>query len=85
MGGLEPPADGLGGVGGGWEDLDDVQEKGLPLALGHGALRGVVVGVVGGAGEELAEGVESVLPPLPARPAYPVNSLFSNSIGSNRR
>ena len=64
--GLEPTADGVRGVGG-WEALEEAQEKGLPLALGPGALGGVVVGAVGGVGEEFVAGVEAVLPRALAR------------------
>ena len=68
MGGLEPPAEGFGGVGGA-EPLKCVSEERFPCSPRHGSLRGGVVGVGGGAGENFLEGVEAMAPLSPA--CYP--------------
>ena len=78
LGGLEPPAEGLGGVGGA-EALDRVPEEGLPCRLRHDGLRGGLVGVGGGAGADLLEGVHHVHPFLSSRspgPLYPAAELL---------
>ena len=64
----EPPMEGLGRVGG-VEALDHFLERGLSLGLRHGGLRGVVVRVMGCAGEEFRESVEALLSSRPTRPA----------------
>ena len=61
VGGLEPLAEGFGGVGGA-EALDRVAEEGLPCRLRHDGLRGGYVGVGGGAGAHLLEGVHHMHP-----------------------
>ena len=66
MGGLEPLAEGLGGVGGA-EALDRIAEEGLPCRLRHDGLRGGLVGVGGGAGLHLLEGMHHVHPILASR------------------
>ena len=74
VGGLEPLAEGWRGVGGA-EALDLVLEEGFPCRLRHGGLRGGLVGVDGGAGADLLEGVHHVHPfshsrsPGPLHPA----------------
>ena len=63
----------LGGVGGA-EALDRIAEEGLPCRLRHDGLRGGLVGVCGGAGAHLLEGMHQFAPlrafPLP-RPTSP--------------
>ena len=59
VGGLEPLAKGLGGVGRA-EPLDRVPEEGLSCRLRHDGLRGGLVGVGRGAGADLLEGVHHV-------------------------
>ena len=86
VGGLEPPAEGLRGVGG-MEDLDHVPEEGLPLGPGHGSLGGVVVGAVGCASEEFLESVGAVLsspPARPARPTHPATKLAHDGGGDHQ-
>ena len=58
VGGLEPLAEGLGGVGA--EVLDRVAEEGLPCCLRHDGRWGGLGGVSGGAGADLLEGVHHV-------------------------
>ena len=76
VGGLEPLAEGLGGVGGA-EALDRIAEEGLPCRLWHDGLRGGLVGVGGGAGAYLLEGMHNVQPIMPSRSPGPL-------LGSNR-
>ena len=62
-------------------------EEGLPLVLGHGAFGGVVVGVVGGTGVELACGVEAVVsvpPACPACPSHPAMELAQGGGGGHQ-
>ena len=66
VGGLEPLAEDSGGVGGA-EALDRVPEEGLPCRLRHDGLPGGLVGVGGGAGADLLEGVHHVHPFSPSR------------------
>ena len=80
MGGLEPLAEGLGGVGGA-EALDRIAEEGLPCRLRHDGLRGGLVGVGGGAGAHLLEGMHHVHPILPSRspgPLHPAAELLQS-------
>ena len=70
VGGLEPLAEGLGGVGGA-EALDRIAEEGLPCRLRHDGLRGGLVGVCGGAGAHLLEGMHHVHPFVPSRSSGP--------------
>ena len=72
MGGLEPPAEGLGGVGGA-EALDRIAEEGLPCRLWHDGLRGGPVGVGGDAGAHLLEGMHHVHPIMPSRSPGPLH------------
>ena len=72
MGGLEPLAEGLGGVGGA-EALDRIAEEGLPCRLRHDGLRGGLVGVCGGAGAHLLEGMHHVHPFVPSRSSGPLH------------
>ena len=80
MGGLEPLAVGLGGVG--WaEALDRIAEEGLPCRLRHDGLRGGLVGVCGGAGAHLLEGVHHVHPFVLSRspgPLHPAAELLQS-------
>ena len=71
MGGLEPLAEGLGGVGGA-EALDRIAEEGLPCRLRHDGLRGGLVGVGGDAGAHLLEGMHHVHRILPSRSPGPL-------------
>ena len=78
MGAPEPSAEGSGGVGGA-EALDCVLEEGLPCRLRHDGLRGGLVGVGGGAGADLLEGVHHVHPFPPSRspgPLHPAAELL---------
>ena len=78
VGGLEPFAEGLGGVGGA-EALDRIAEEGHPCRLLHDGLRGGLVGVGGGAGAHLLEGVHHVHLILPSRspgPLHPAAELL---------
>ena len=80
VGGLEPLAEGSGGVGGA-EALDRVPEEGLPCRLRHDGLRGGLVGVGGGAGADLLEGVHHVHPFSPSRspgPLHPAAELLQS-------
>ena len=80
VGGLEPLAEGLGGVGGA-EALDRVEEEGLPCRLRHDGLRGGLLGVGGSAGADLLEGVHHVHPFSPSRspgPLHPVAELLQS-------
>ena len=72
VGGLEPLAEGLGGVGGA-EALDRVPEEGLPCRLRHDGLRGGLVGVGGGAGADLPEVVHHVHPFSPSHSPGPLH------------
>ena len=80
VGGLEPLAEGSGGVGGA-EALDRVPEEGLPCRLRHDGLRGGLVGVGRGAGAHLLEGVHHVHPFSPSRspgPLHPAAELLQS-------
>ena len=77
VGGLEPLAEGLGGVGGA-DALDRVAEEGLPCRLPHDGLRGGLVGVGGGAGAHLLEGVHHVHPFSPSRPPVQITQRRSS-------
>ena len=66
VGGLEPSAEGFGGVAGAGA-LDRVPEEGFPCRLQHGCLRGSLVGVGGGTGADLLEGVHHVHSFSPSR------------------
>ena len=80
MGGLEPLAEGLGGVGGA-EALNRIAEEGLSCRLRHDGLRGGLVGVGGGAGAHLLEGMHHVHPILPSRspgPLHPAAELLQS-------
>ena len=80
VGGLEPPAEGLGGVGGA-EALDRIAEEGLPCRLRHDGLRGGLIGVCGGAGAHLLEGMHRVHPSVPSRspgPFHPAAELLQS-------
>ena len=70
VGGMEPLAEGLGGVGGA-EALDRVAEESLPCHLRHDGLRGGLVGVGRGAGADLPEGVHHLHPFSPSRSPGP--------------
>ena len=78
VGGLEPLAEGLGGVGGA-EALDRIAEEGLPCRLRHDGPRGGLVGVCGGAGAHLLEGMHHLHPFVPSRspgPLHPAAELL---------
>ena len=80
VGGLEPLAEGLGGVGAA-EALDRVPEEGLPCRLRHDGLRGGLVGVGGVAGAHLLKGVHHVHPFSPSRspgPLHPAAELLQS-------
>ena len=80
VGGLKPLAEGLGGVGGA-EALDRIVEEGLPCRLRHDGLGGGLVGVGGGAGADLLEGVHHVHPISPSRspgPLHPAAELLQS-------
>ena len=72
VGGLEPLAEGLGGVGGA-EARDRIEEEGLPCRLRHDGLWDGLVGVGGGAGAHLLEGVHHVHPFSPSRSPCPLH------------
>ena len=72
MGGLEPTAEGFGDVGAA-EALDRVREEGFPCRLRHGGLKGCLVGVGGGTGEDFLEGVDHVHSLTPARSPGPLH------------
>ena len=81
VGGLEPLADGLGGVGGA-EALDRIAEEGLPCGLRHDGLRGGLVGVCRGAGAHLLEGMHHVHTFVPSRspgPLHPAAELLQSA------
>ena len=73
MVGLEPLAEGLGGVGGA-EALDRIAEEGLPCRLWHDGLRRGFVRVGRGAGAHLLEGMHHVHPIVPSRSPGPLHS-----------
>ena len=78
VGGLEPLAEGLGDVGGA-KALDRVAEEGPACRLRHDGLRGGLIGVGGGAGAHLLEGVHQVHPFSPSRspgPLHPAAELL---------
>ena len=80
VGGLEPLAEGLGVVGGA-EALDRIAAEGLPCRLRHDRLWGGLVGVDGGAGAHLLEGVHHVHPFSPFRspgPLHPAAGLLQS-------
>ena len=80
VGGLEPLAEGLGGVGGA-EALDRIAEEGLPCRLWHDGLRGGLVRVGGGAGAHPLEGMHHVHPIVPSRspgPLHPAVELLQS-------
>ena len=72
VGGLEPLAERLGGVGGA-EALDRVAEEGIPCRLWHDCLQGGLVEVSRGAGAHLLEGVHHVHPFWPSRSPGPLH------------
>ena len=78
--GLEPLAEGLGGIGGA-EALDRIAEEGLPCRLWHAGPRGGLVGVGGGAGAHFLEGMHHVHPIVPSRspgPLHPAAELLQS-------
>ena len=78
LGGLEPPAEGLGVVGAA-EALDHIPEEGFPCRLRHGGLRDSLVRAGGGGGADLLEGVHHVHPFSPSRspgPLHPAAELL---------
>ena len=80
VGGLEPLAEGLGGVGGA-EALDCIAEEGLPCRLRHDGLWGGLVAVGGVAGAHLLEGMHHVHPFVPSRspgPLHPAAELLQS-------
>ena len=80
VGGLEPLAEGLAGVGGA-EALDRIAEEGLPCRLRHDGFRGGPVGVRAGAGAHLLEAVHHVHPFSPSRspdPLHPAAELLQS-------
>ena len=72
VGGLKPPAEGFGGVGGA-EALDQVPEEGFSRRLRHCSLWGGLVGVGRGRGTDLLEGVHLVQPFSPSRSPGPLH------------
>ena len=77
MRGLEPPAEGFGGVGGA-EALNRFTEDRFPCSSRHGGLQSVVVGVGGRGDEHFLKVVEAVAPVWPARsrcPPHPAAEL----------
>ena len=63
------------------EALDRVAEEGLPCRLRHGGVRGGLVGVCGGAGADLLEGVHPVHPFARCRspgPLHPAAELLQS-------
>ena len=84
VGGLEPPAEGLGGVGAA-EALVRVPEQGVRCRPRHGGLRGGLLAVDGGAGEDFLEGVDHACPPTPARPAGPIQPAAGGGGGLRAR
>ena len=83
VGGLEPPAECLGGVGGA-EALDRVPEEGLPCRLRHDGFQGGLVAVGGGAGADLLEGVHHVHPFSPSRSPGPLHTAAELLQGGGR-
>ena len=81
--GLEPLAEGLGGVGGA-EALIHVPEEGFPYPMRHGGLRGGLVGVGGGAAVDLLEGVHHVHPFSPSRSPGPLHPAAELPQGGGR-
>ena len=80
LGVLEPLAEGLEGVGG-VGALVRIAEEGLPCRLRHDGIRGRLVGVDGGAGAHLLEGMHHVHPILPSRspgPLHPAAELLQS-------
>ena len=80
MGGLEPLAEGLGGVGGA-EAPDRIVEEGPQCGLRHDGLWGGLVGVSRGAGAHLLEGmhhVQPILPSLSPGPLHPAAELLQS-------
>ena len=72
---------GLGGCRGGAEALDRIAEEGLPCRLWDDGLRGGLVGVGGGAGAHLLEGMHHVHPIVPSRspgPLHPAAELLQS-------
>ena len=85
VGGLAPLAEGLGGVGGA-EALDRVPEEGIPWRLRHDGLRGGLVGVGGGAGADLLEGVRLCTPSRrPAPRAHFTQRQSSRKAGADHQ
>ena len=84
VGGLEPPAEVFGGVGAA-EALDSVPEEGFPCRLRHDGLRGGLVGVGGGAGADLLEGVHHVQPFSPSRSPGPLHPPAELPQGRGRK
>ena len=86
LGGLEPLAEGLGGVGGA-EAVDRIAEEGLPCRLWHAGLQGGLVGVGGGAGAHLLEGMHQKCTPscLPAPPAHFTQRRSSCKAGADHQ
>ena len=85
VGGLEPLAEGFGGVGGP-EALDRVAEEGLPCRLRHDGLRGDLVGVGGSAGAHLPKVCTMCTPSrLPAPPAHFTQRRSSSKAGADHQ
>ena len=87
VGGLEPPAEVFGGLGG-TEALDRISEQGFQCRLRHVGLRGGLAGVGGGTGAHLFEGVHHVhalLASPPPRPTSPSGRAPARRGQSNRR
>ena len=82
-GGLEPLPEGRGDVGGA-EALDRVPQEGFPCHLRHGGFRGSLVGVGGGAGAHLLEGVHYVHPFSPFRSPGPLHPAAELPQGGGR-
>ena len=83
MGGLEPPAEGFGGVEAA-DALDRVPEARFPCLLRHGSLRGGFVRVGGGAGEDFLQRVEGVTPFTPLRFPGPLHPAAEIPQGGGR-
>ena len=77
VGGLEPLAEGSGGVGGA-EALDRVPGEGLPCRLRHDGLRAGLVEVGRGAGADLLKGLHHVHPFSPSRSPSPLHPAASS-------
>ena len=83
VGGLEPLAEGFGGVEG-LEAMNRVPEDPFPCLLRHGSLRSGLVGVLGAAGDDFLECVEAPAPLSPARfpcPPRPAGELSQRGGG----